>query len=239
MIFRKSALAAALTVALAGGVTGVSTLSASAATPRCGGHCIDIYSKKLGTADDPRFVETVLHGVARAGQPTVLHRAGGTDPAEDFLPHLAKVSDFHRAGLVSAAVNRHYGNLHAAQIQYAPSGRPSGLCAALATTAYEGEGLTLQPCDLPGRTVWIVDTTDSPSTAAQGLFPLVNGSTRDFVHPFAMTVPEHGRLDGTHARHHTRAHHHPRAQIQVRRLAGDPGHVPDGQLWGTKLGILK
>jgi hypothetical protein len=50
---------------------------------------------------------------------------------------------------VSAAVNRHYGTEYAVQFQYAPLGVPSGLCAALATTAYQNEGLTLQPCSVP------------------------------------------------------------------------------------------
>ena len=38
------------------------------------------------------------------------------------------------AGLVSAVVNSHYGTERAAQIEYAPLGVPTGLCAALATT---------------------------------------------------------------------------------------------------------
>ncbi|MGW2700135.1 hypothetical protein [Streptomyces sp. NPDC001340] len=175
----------AATVTLVGGMTSVGALSASAATPQRGQHCIDIYSKKLGTADNPRFVETVYLGTAKAGQPTVLHRADSSNPAEDFLPRIGKVSDFYKAGLVSAEVNRHYGNLRAAQIQYAPFGQASGLCVGLATTAYQNEGLTLQSCGLPGKTVWIVDTTDSPATAAENYFPLVNGSTMDFAHPFA------------------------------------------------------
>jgi hypothetical protein len=45
------------------------------------------------------------------------------------------VSDFFAAGLVSAAVNQHYGSETAVQIEYAPFGEPTGLCSGLAATA--------------------------------------------------------------------------------------------------------
>ncbi|MDT0467313.1 PIN domain-containing protein [Streptomyces gibsoniae] len=233
MSIKSKVFAATATVILAGGLTATETLTASAATPQCGQRCIDIYSKKLGTADDPRFVETVYKGLAKVGQPTVLHRASGSNSAEDFLPRIGKVSDFYTSGLVSSEVNRHYGDLRAAQIQYAPFGKADGLCVGLATTAHQNEGLTLQPCDLPGRTVWIVDEADSPATAAEGYFPLVNGSTQDFTHPFAMTWTSRAGWGRAHS------NQHPPAQIRVRRLTGNPTRVPDGQLWGTNLGVVK
>ena len=40
----------------------------------------------------------------------------------------------------------------------------------------------MQPCSIPGTTVWIIDTADSPA-----YFPIVNGSTTDFTHPFGTT----------------------------------------------------
>ena len=49
--------------------------------------------------------------------------------------------------MVSAAANSHYGAEKAVQVEYAPRGKPTGLCAAIAThTPYQNEGLTLQPC---------------------------------------------------------------------------------------------
>jgi hypothetical protein len=48
--------------------------------------------------------------------------------------------------MVSAAVNAHYGSEHAVQIEYAPYGHATGLCTAVAVTAYQNEGLSLQPC---------------------------------------------------------------------------------------------
>jgi hypothetical protein len=128
---------------------------------------------------------------------------------------------------VSAEVNRRYGNLRATQIEYAPFGVATGLCVGLATTAFQGEGLTLQRCNVSARTVWIVDTLDSPTTAAEGFFPLVNGSTTDFCRPFAMTYPRNAYPTNKRP-----------AQIRVRHLINNPTHVPDRQLWGTAFGVL-
>jgi hypothetical protein len=225
MSIKSKALAAAGVLALVGGVSAVGELSASATTPQCGAHCVEIYSAEFGTAASPDFVETVNGGVAKVGQPTVLDRPGG---ASDLIGHAGLVSTLYQEGLVSAEANQHYGKLHAAQIEYAPYGVRTHLCIGLASTAYQTEDLTLQSCDMPGTTVWILDTADSPATAP-GLFPLVNGSTTDFTHPFAMTY------DG---RPNDRDQGEPKA-IRVKHLDGNPTRVPDNQLWGTHFGVLQ
>jgi hypothetical protein len=228
MSFKSKMLAVAATLAVVGGFSTVGAPSANAATPQCGNGCISIFSRLFGTSADPNFVESVFHGVARVGQPMILSRASSSNPAQDLLPSMAGlVSDFFTAGLVSAEVNRHYGNLRATQIEYAPFGVPTGLCVGLATTAFQGEGLTLQRCNVSAKTVWIVDTLDSPATAAEGFFPLVNGSTTDFCHPFAMTYPRNAYPTNKRP-----------AQIRVRHLINNPTHVPDRQLWGTAFGVL-
>ena len=123
--------------------------------------------------------------------------------------------------LVSAAVNAHYGTEPAVQVEYAPFGQGTGLCAAVATTAYQNEGLTLQPCSTPGTTVFIIDTADAP--AAAPYFPIVDASTTDFTHPFTMTI-------------HGDPAHEPLPQITLQHLVGNPAHVPDNQLWGAEPG---
>jgi len=183
-----------------------------------------LWSNRIGTNANPNFVETVFQGMGTAGQPTIVAPPSNSDPAGDLIaiaPGAGKVSDFFAAGLVSAAVNSHYGSETAVQIEYAPLGKLTGLCSALATTAYQNEGLTLQPCNTPGTTVWIVDTADSPATAP-ARFPIVNGSTTDFTHPFAMIIhgnPAHKRVP----------------QIKVQRLRGNPAHVRVSQLWGANI----
>lgn len=219
MSIKAKVLATAATLTVAGGLSTVGTLPAAAATPQCGPHCIQIFNAKFGTNANPNFVETVFQGVGKLGQPTIVAPPSSSDAAGDLIvPRAGTVSDFFAAGLVSAAVNQHYGSETAVQIEYAPLGMPTGLCSALATTAYQNEGLTLQPCGIPATTVWIVDTADSP--AALPYFPIVNGSTTDFTHPFAMIIhgnPAHKQLP----------------QIKVQRLRGNPDHVRISQLWGA------
>jgi hypothetical protein len=71
--------------------------------------------------------------------------------------------------------------------------------------------------------VWIKDTADSPATAPT-YFPLVNGSTTDFTHPFGMTYPS--KADPAKKK---------LPQIIVRHLIDNPTAVPDRQLWGANV----
>jgi hypothetical protein len=218
MSIKRAVLAAAATLTVAGGLSTVGTLPADAATPQCGPHCIQVLSAKFVTSTSLGFVETVFQGVAAVGQPTIVAPPSSSDPAGDLIvPRAGTVSDFFAAGLVSAAVNQHYGSETAVQIEYAPFGVPAGLCSALATAAYQNEGLTLQPCSTPGTTVWIVDRNDSLSTKT---FPIVNGSTTDFTHPFAIII-------------HGNPAHKGFPQIKVQRLRGNPDNVRISQLWGA------
>ena len=222
MSIKSKVLAAAATLAVAGGLGTVGALPAVAATPHCGG-CIQIFSAKFGTTTNPRFVETVFQGVATAGQPAIVAPPSTTNAAGDVIAtHPATgglVSDFFAAGLVSAAVNQHYGSEMAVQVEYAPFGQATGLCAAVATTAYQNEGLSLQPCSTPGTTVFIIDSADAPT--AKPYFPIVNASTTDFTHPFTMTI--HGNPASK-----------PFPQITLQHMQDNPADVPDNQLWGSE-----
>ena len=231
MSIKRNVLAVAATLTIAGVIT-VGTPSASAATPECGAGCISIFSRELGAYGQPNVVEAVLGGVAKVGQPVILAPASSSDPSQDFLPCAPgdrRVSDFYAAGMVSAEVNRHYGTLMAAQIEYAPSGEESGLCAGLAKTAFQGQGLTLQPCTVPGRTVWIADPAILSTPPPAGYFPIVNGSTSDFSRPFAMHYPRDQQVADQRTQ-----------QIQVRRLQfrSKTHTVPERQLWGAHFGVL-
>jgi hypothetical protein len=205
----------------------VGALPASAATPACGSGCITVYSRELGTQAQPNFVEAVLGGDARVGAPVGLRSASGSDPSEDIIPRGGRVWDFYTAGMVSADVELHYGDLGAVEQQYAPSGVASGLCVGLANVAHQDEGLTLQPCGVTATTVWIVDRELSPTTP--GNFPILNGSTTDFSRPFAMDLPRDELASA-----------HPSLQMQTRRLQflGSDKTLPDRQLWGARFGPL-
>lgn len=92
----------------------------------------------------------------------------------------------------------------------------------MAITAYQDEGLTLQPCSAPGTTVWILDFADA-AAAAHGYFSIVNESDTDFTHPFAMTIL------GNPA-------DQPFTPIILQYLTGNPGSVPANELWGARFG---
>ena len=248
MSIKSKVLAAAATLTLVGGVGAAGTLatatSANAATPSCGNSCINIFSREFGTHSNPAFVVDTLRQGEKVGQPNILFRTSNADPAEDFtISFQGLVSDFFAAGLVSAAVNLHYGNGSveavdepAFEIEYSPYGVESGLCMGVAATAYQGEGVTLQPCGVSARTVWILDTFDQPfEFFLHGYAPAINGSDTNFSHPFVLTYPTNGYPTDM-----------PRPQLQVTNLTGFSngfgpivGTVPDNQLWGADFGVLK
>ncbi|HEY2651597.1 MAG TPA: hypothetical protein VGI50_06735 [Solirubrobacteraceae bacterium] len=217
---------------IVGGVSAIAAQAASAATPACsatGATCLSVFSPELGTYASPNFVEHVFGGVASIGTPTGLTTASSSDPSEDFINPLPgeTVADFYAKGLVSAAVNLHYGTQRASQLEYSPDGIKSGLCVAVATDPFQGEPITLQPCTVPGVTVFIVDTMDSPATAAMGLFPLVSGATEDFAHPFTMSYPRHPNTAKTL----------PPIRLRHLHFDGPDRTVPANQLWGVASGI--
>jgi len=206
MSIKSKVIAATAALTLVGGVGAMTAVSASAATPSCGHFCLDLFSREFGTHSHPNYVQDVLRQGANVGQPVILFRTSNSDPAEDFtVSFQGSTSDFFAAGLVSSAVALHYGctvgpfvtcangvDDPAFETEYAPYGVDSGLCVGVARTAFQNESVTLQPCGVSSRTVWIVDTNDSPVTINSGYVPLINGSDTNFSHPFVLTYPKNG-----------------------------------------------
>jgi serine/threonine protein kinase len=106
----------------------------------------------------------------------------------------------------------------------------SGLCMGVGSTAVQGGVVTLQPCGVSARTVWIADTFGSPSTMSTGYVPLINGSDTNFSQPFVLTYPRSGYPTDM-----------PRPQLQVDKITGrsrfaaepELGTVDGSQLWGA------
>jgi len=222
----KRRLPAAATLAITACLIALTALPAGAATPACGLECGSVFSRELGTYDRPGVVEAIHRGLARVGQPVILKQASSADPSQDIVPHLAPVSKFHEDGLVSAAVNDRYGDLLAVQQEYAPYGDGTELCVGLAGSPYQHQPLTLQPCGVSARTVWIIDTPDSH---VEGYFPIVNAGTTTFERPFAMNIRRDEIESGNKTLH-----------IRLARLQflGAAKTLPDTQLWGFKQGVL-
>lgn len=238
MSIKSKAIAALAAVTLLGSVIAAGATAASAATPSCGDHCPDVFTAKFGQHGTPGFVLDVFRRGARVGQPVILFAASASDPAEDWkITTQATVHDFYTAGLVSSAVNLHYGVDPAVEIEYASYGVDSGLCAGTSWIAGNGTLVSLQPCGVSARTVWIIDAADASGAtegssgvtlAATGFVPVVAGSDTNFSTPFVLTYPANGYPTDR-----------PRPQLQTAPLLRSAGgQVPAVQLWGYDDGAL-
>jgi hypothetical protein len=76
--------------------------------------------------------------------------------------------------------------------------------------------------------VFIIDSMDSPATAAAHLFPIVSGATRDFAHPFTMSYPRQPDTSRTL----------PPIRLRHMEFRGPDRAVPAKQLWGVAMGEL-
>ena len=172
--------ATALTVIASIGAAG--TLTANAATSKCGAICSEFYSAKTGTA----FVLDAPNQVGQA-QPVTLARANRASKGEDFVVQtLGTVSDFHAAGLVSGGLNALYGGLSVYEIEYAPGASPSFLCLGTAGPPGAGAPVTLEPCGMKAETLWVV----SPQKTSTGTYDvLISAATgRNFHQPYVLTT---------------------------------------------------
>jgi len=248
MSIKSKVLAAAATLTLVGGVgtAGVLTAgSSAAATPSCGPTCINLFNKDFagfnGGAASP---VDVFRQSEKVGNPIILFRSSNSDPALDWsasfqgtVADLCPTGPNGAIGLLSQATCLHYANDAAFENAYTPFGVFSGLCSGVAATAFQGEGVTLQPCGVSGRTIWIVDQNENFFNNFPGV-PLINGSNTNFSHPFVLTYPANANPTDK-----------PRPQLTVTNLTGSTnGNFPfpfpviasvnSGQLWLRTFGVL-
>ena len=236
MSFKSKLLAGAAALTLMGGVgaAGLATAgAANAATPSCGASCIDIFSHDFGTFKNPQFLLDVYKRGQNVGQPVILFRLSNADPALDWtVADQGTVADFVTAGLASPALGLHYAGAEAFEVEYAPYGADTGLCMGVAATAVQGEKVSLQPCGVSSKTVWVFDVQDNNATPGFSI-PLINGSDTNFSHPFVLTYPAGSSPTDT-----------PRPQLFVSNLTGFSGGlippsslgvISDTQLWNVNL----
>jgi hypothetical protein len=235
MSFKSKVLAGAATLALVGGAAATMTAGpANAATPSCGHRCINLFSKKFSDVltTKPNFVVDVWRQGVRVGQPIIMFQSSNSDPAEDFTVSLqGRVSDFVTAGLVSPALAIHYANDFAWEFQYSPNGVDSGLCIGTSSAPITNAGVTLQPCGVSAKTVWI---TDVQNIERGGVFtfpyvPLISGAGSNFSNPFVLTYPQNGNPTDK-----------PRPQLVTQNLHQfSRGQVFDNQQWSAFFGVLR
>jgi hypothetical protein len=181
-----SALAAAALAVTAFG-TALAPAPASAATAQCGSLCTAFYPLSTGTSD----VLAVSHPSgtsASTGEATTIAAASTTNQGEDWVLEIqGTVSDFYEAGLMSSAMNMHFGNDDVYEIDYGPDGVWTGEC--LGTSSSNGSGsATLQPCGVSAATLWVADTADQNGRAV----PLINGNNNNFSTPYGLTASSVG-----------------------------------------------
>ena len=247
---KSKVIAAAAVLTLAGGLGAVAnTWTASAATPACGGSCINIYPREYAATSiggAPQFVTDVLRQGARVNQPIILFRSANFDPAEDFTyTNQAPVSDFYASGLVSASVALRYGcvqgpgdhefpvcpstsvNDQAYQLQYTPYGVDSGLCVGTGSTAVAGTPVALEPCGVSAKTVWIEDTNPGDNPLPPFYFAAIAASSTNFSNPPVLTYPSGYPTDK------------PRVQLRTENLTGFSASINnDSQMWTGYGGVL-
>jgi hypothetical protein len=249
MSIKSKVLAAAATLTLVGGVATAGAVttagSAAAATPSCGPSCINVFNEDFapasltgGASSGPSSPVDVFRQGEHVGQPIILFRSSNSDPALDFEASFqGKTSVLCGIGLLSVLTCLHYAHTLAFENEYAPFGVNSGLCTGVAATAFQGEGVTLQPCGVSAKTIWIVDGLENPFMHPIGV-PLINGSNTNFSHPFVLTYPAGANPTDK-----------PRVQLTVTNLTGStngqfPFPIPvistvnTNQLWLFSFGEL-
>lgn len=212
---KTAALAAALAVT---GSAALAATPAHAATPSCGSVCTDFYNQALGG----KYLSDVYRQGQAPGTPLILFQRSNNDPALDWVPSLDGTVNSIRVndpGLVSANLALNYGTYEAYELEYAPFGAPTGLCAGTDGPAVQNGKVSLQACGVSGATLWVVDGTPGAVT------PLINGSDVSFAHPLVLDYS--GSPTSV-----------PRPQLYVSALATySTGTVVDGEMWGWKTGV--
>ena len=176
---------AALTLACGTVIGTVGAGSAYAATPACGTGCTAVLPQTA-----PLDVNAVQGVTAKTGQHIILFPEA-PDVAEDFkLWYEGTVAIFYANGIVGPAVGLTWPSDSVYEYEYSPDGVPSGLCMGLAVTAANGTPVTLQPCGITSRTLWITLSIDTIG----GSQPLINGSDTVTAAPYVLTAGKVGQV---------------------------------------------
>ncbi len=244
-------------------VGALTAATAGAATPSCGATCFNFFSLDFGATPN-FVVDVFRQGAKVGQPVILFKASNSDPAQDFTFGNQGTVADFLAAGLVSPAVALHFGggacfapetdavadvtpspgetatcetpapNDQAFELEYAPFGVDSGLCVGVFATATAGEKVTLQPCGVSSKTVWIQDNGGS-ATLSTAFLPLINGSDTNFSHPFVLTYPKNGFPTDI-----------PRPQFTVANLTGfsNPATgaiintVSSNQLYSWVLGVL-
>ncbi len=226
MSFKAKLAAGAATFAVAGGsLVTFGAMSASAATPSCGRHCIELYTEKYG-----HNYQLDSAGTSSAtGNKIILFQAANSDRALDFTYSIqGTVKQIAAAdpALVPQGLLVHYGNDPAFELQYSPYGVNSNECVGTwpGENVQNGFKVRLEPCGVGANTLWVFDQ----AKVHRGYAPLIAGEQANYSNPFVMTEPGDGPTST------------PRPWVQVQQISTYSNHVVfDNQMWSARAGADK
>jgi len=164
----------------------------------CAGTCFSLYSRKLGISATMNAHIPGDEGTGgRAGRDINVHLARNSRPNENFVPSaIGQVSQFcgadvHDFFAANSYACRNYPDFWVFEAQWSPFGNESGLCAGVAAAGRSNEDVTLQPCGVSARTVWIGDRSNGRGGDCRypgNYCPWVNGSDASSSQPLALTL---------------------------------------------------
>ncbi len=178
------------------------------ATPACGFNCFNLSSLELGPHTiQNAYIKGDTGTGGKAGQRLDLRNGSNSHPNEDFTgAKIGTLSDYC-GSLISATsyvcVN-YPGGYPVYESNWSPFGNESGLCAGLKRRDVTGENVTLRPCGVSARTMWVGDIADGTTNDGHFYTPWVNASDPNYSHPLVLTVDS-----GTYL---------PENQLKVQRL---------------------
>jgi hypothetical protein len=212
MSIKTKLVTAATTLTVMAGVGMAGTLTANAATVKCGASCTDFYSRAAGSG-------FVLHTSGQSGQPVTVAGASRASQGEDFtIDALGPLSALNHAGIVPGGVDARYGGMSAYEIEYTPGASPSIQCLGTAALPAGGTQVTLQPCGRAAKTIWLL----SPQETNAGFFyVLISAATLSSSgHAWALTEVSTG------------------APLTTTQLLASTASGFAHQEWGTEPGVL-
>jgi hypothetical protein len=186
---KKTLIGLAIVMASFTAATSISVATtAHAASPACGDSCMTLTSEAYG----PGYVSSVLPARMRFTAPPVIMAPSGPYQDEDFQAmYLGPVSVLYHDGIVSSAVELNWSDDGAYEYVYAPGGKVSSLCLGVGSTAVQGTPVTLEPCGVSARTVWVV----MANSWSRVFTPLINGTDTRLFNPFVLTAgSDNGQL---------------------------------------------
>jgi hypothetical protein len=180
-------------------------------TVACGSSCVSLFSAQLGSSTTLNaYVPGDTGAGGKVGQKVNMHLAGNFRPNGDFEPSISGFV-FQYCGFLAndffsptSYVCTHYPFFDVIELNWAPFGNESALCAGVAKGGVAGESVTLQDCGMSANTVWILDRNNATlgtdcrvattppvgpgNDPSVNYCPWINGGDTKFSQPLVMTL---------------------------------------------------